>query len=382
MLPFALKVVWFCLSFTGIIACWVVLSIFSRAIGSSWGPHLYSIFATILQGIFCLGMVYDMNPFRMPKAFCIAQTFIIYYAAWSLTGVCAAFTFATTGSVLWPSSMIRTTASTLAWDNRYYFPILIFPLACLSISVPVLLKLDAIRPTDDLHCDASHPIWGRFLGYAGFSMLPTIPCFFLSAAAAYRVLQIHINNQRSQVFRTTRSYSRSQFSSDRHATTLEFASPITLPVTATTAPLDLETSCFSESQKGALPRLIINEDPLDHVDDMYEIDDPSPHVLPSPVFASPSSHQKSPTRWEATATTSNLDDEFSPRRQTTSIPASGKFRLLIRSTLQVKGWLTRIINRYSRRACPAFKIKPCTGYLAVDPVSDVGSADSSETLPY
>jgi len=265
-------------------------------------------------------MVYDMNPFRMPKAFCIAQTFIIYYAAWSLTGVCAAFTFATTGSVLWPSSMIRTTASTLAWDNRYYFPILIFPLACLSISVPVLLKLDAIRPTDDLHCDASHPIWGRFLGYAGFSMLPTIPCFFLSAAAAYRVLQIHINNQRSQVFRTTRSYSRSH---DRHATTLEFTSPITLPVTATTAPLDLETSCFSESQKGALPRLIINEGPLDHVDDMYEIDGPSPHVLPSPVFASPSSHQKSPTRWEATATTSNLDDEFSPRRQTTSIPASG-----------------------------------------------------------
>jgi hypothetical protein len=291
----------------------------------------------------------------------------------------------------------RELSRTLAWDNRYYFPILIFPLACLSISVPVLLKLDAIRPTDDLHCDASHPIWyvdpqsrictkldlckrrGRFLGYAGFSMLPTIPCFFLSAAAAYRVLQIHINNQRSQVFRTTRSYSRSH---DRHATTLEFTSPITLPVTATTAPLDLETSCFSESQKGALPRLIINEGPLDHVDDMYEIDGPSPHVLPSPVFASPSSHQKSPTRWEATATTSNLDDEFSPRRQTTSIPASGKFRLLIRSTLRVKGWLTRIINRYSRRACPAFKIKPCTGYLAVDPVSDVGSADSSETLPY
>ncbi|KIK95541.1 hypothetical protein PAXRUDRAFT_826888 [Paxillus rubicundulus Ve08.2h10] len=262
----------------------------------------------------------------MPKAFCIAQTFIIYYAAWSLTGVCAAFTFATTGSVLWPSSMIRTTASTLAWDDRYYFPVLIFPLSCLSISVPVLLRLDAIQPTDDLHCDASRPIWGRFLGYAGFSMLPTIPCFFLSAAAVYRVLQIHINNQRSQVFLdygTTRSYSRSQFSSDRHATALEVTSPIASPVTATTAPLDLETPYISDSQKGVLPRLVINEELFEHVDDMHEVEGPSPRVLPSPVFASPSSHQKSPTRWEATATTPNFDDEFSPRRQTTSIPTFG-----------------------------------------------------------
>ncbi|KAF9226379.1 hypothetical protein BS17DRAFT_545209 [Gyrodon lividus] len=59
MLPFALKALWFCLLFTGILAC----STFSRTIGSSWGQTLYSVFATILQGIFCLGMVYDMNPF-------------------------------------------------------------------------------------------------------------------------------------------------------------------------------------------------------------------------------------------------------------------------------------------------------------------------------
>lgn len=124
---------------TGIIACWVVLCMFSRAIGSYWGPVLYSVFATLLQGIFCLGaalhvmvlkkriayppcigMIYDMNPFQMPKTFCIGervglldeplvesydavQTFVIYYSAWSLTGVCAAFTFATSSSVLWPS---------------------------------------------------------------------------------------------------------------------------------------------------------------------------------------------------------------------------------------------------------------------------------------
>ncbi|KAG8216488.1 hypothetical protein J3R82DRAFT_6600 [Butyriboletus roseoflavus] len=170
---------------------------FSRVISSYWGPGLYSVFATLLQGIFCLGMIYDMNPSQMPKAFCIVQTFIIYYSAWSLTGVCAAFTFATSSVVLWPSPMKRSDASALAWKDIYYFPILIFPLACLSVSLPILLGMNAIEPTDDLHCDASNPEWGRFLGYAGFSMILTIPCLFLSAAAVRRVLQLHRNNQHS-----------------------------------------------------------------------------------------------------------------------------------------------------------------------------------------
>jgi hypothetical protein len=55
-------------------------------------------------------MIYDMNPFQMPRAFCIGErtglpaqppaksydavrAFIIYY--WSLTGVCGTSTFAT-----------------------------------------------------------------------------------------------------------------------------------------------------------------------------------------------------------------------------------------------------------------------------------------------
>lgn len=73
----------------GIIACWVVQCVFSQAIGSYWGPVLYSIFATLLEGIICLGtcvvaegvrtyspcagMIYDMDPYRMPKTFCIRE---------------------------------------------------------------------------------------------------------------------------------------------------------------------------------------------------------------------------------------------------------------------------------------------------------------------
>ncbi|KAG2120471.1 uncharacterized protein F5147DRAFT_562678 [Suillus discolor] len=132
-----------------------------------------------------------MNPYDMPPAFCKAQTFIIYYSALSVTGVCAAFTMATTRAVVWPSSVIMTASSTLVWRNQYLLPIVVFPLGALGVAIPVLLSLHAIQPTDDLHCDATHPIWGRFLGYAGISMILTIPCFFLSAAAARYVFKVH-----------------------------------------------------------------------------------------------------------------------------------------------------------------------------------------------
>jgi hypothetical protein len=48
---------------------------------------------------------------------------------------------------------------TLAWRNCYSLPIVVFPLGALAVAIPVLLSLHAIQPTDDLHCDASHPIW-------------------------------------------------------------------------------------------------------------------------------------------------------------------------------------------------------------------------------
>jgi len=220
MLPFALKAVWFCLAFSGIIPCWVVLYTFARAIDCYWLLS-YAVFATSLEGIFCLGMIYEMDPFKMPKVFCVVQTFVIYYSAWSLTGICAAFTFATAGSVLWPPVGTCSAHTTVAWRNKYYIPIVVFPLVCLSISVPVLLSIDAIQPTDDLHCDASHPEWGRFLGYAGFSMILTIPCFILSTIAARRIVQMHRNSQRSRWSlrknRSSRLRSKSQQSSQQNA---------------------------------------------------------------------------------------------------------------------------------------------------------------------
>lgn len=38
---------------------------------------------------------------------------------------------------------------------------------------------------------------GRFLGYAGLSAIPTIPCFFVSVSAVRRIIRLHRDNQRT-----------------------------------------------------------------------------------------------------------------------------------------------------------------------------------------
>ncbi|KAH7926239.1 hypothetical protein BV22DRAFT_1009497 [Leucogyrophana mollusca] len=237
-----------------------------------------------------------MNPFQMPRGFCIAQTFLIYYAAYSLTGVCAAFTFATAGSVLWPSSLFTTASSTLIWRKSYYLPILGFPLASIAAAVPVLLRYNAIQPTDDMHCDASHPIWGRFLGYAGITMLVSIPCFFLSAAAAYRVFRMHLNQQRSgERFKFSGEISggvqTSRLGRSKSTNTLEFTSPLSSPHTKIPPSDDVD---MDSGMHGTVVRSMDEE--TGETDDAHESCSPShSRFPPSPIFASSSpSHTMSP----------------------------------------------------------------------------------------
>lgn len=294
MLPFALKAAWFALSFSGIFACWIVLTVFARAIGSYWGPMLYCVFATMLQGIFCLGMIYNMNPFDMPPAFCKAQTFIIYYSAHSVTGVCAAFTMATTSAVVWPSSVIMTASSTLAWRNQYLLPIVAFPLGAIGVAVPVLLSLHAIQPTDDLHCDSSHPIWGRFLGYAGVSMILTIPCFFLSAIAAHRVFKVHTVHR--ELFNLAVSHS---LSAERAGNTIEPSK--SLP----SSPMldsDVGPKSAEFGDHFANDQAVMSSKDMPRVDDMNDpaaisnkIYSPRAEILPSSLSSPPSPKHSSDT---------------------------------------------------------------------------------------
>lgn len=111
-------------AFAGTIATWVVLTILAQSINIYWLPMMYCIGLTLLEGIFCLGMttisalklstyadsiisgmIYHMDPYQMPQAFCHAQIFVISFAALFLTGVCMTIIIATTTSILWPTSI-------------------------------------------------------------------------------------------------------------------------------------------------------------------------------------------------------------------------------------------------------------------------------------
>ncbi|KAG0698712.1 hypothetical protein DFH29DRAFT_1017369 [Suillus ampliporus] len=326
MLPFALKVVWFALSFSGIFACWIVLTVFARAIGSYWGPMLYCTFATMLQGIFCLGAYKALICCSVSLIYPAAQTFIIYYAANSLTGVCAAFTMATTSAVVWPSSAITTASSTLAWRNQYLLPILVFPLAALAATIPILLSLDAIQPTDDLHCDSSSPVWGRFLGYAGISMILTIPCFFLSATAAYCVFKTHMMYRKLSKLSASQSHPSS---TERAARAREHTNPHSSP------PLDViqKSAEFGDNLADDHDRdvVMIPRRYIPHVDDMtasaasYDTYFPRYEILPSSLSSPPlSKHSSGTPQWDRYQIRDERMSTAPIEACTTSLPISGE----------------------------------------------------------
>ncbi|KAG1731601.1 uncharacterized protein EDB91DRAFT_1252039 [Suillus paluster] len=232
---------------------------------------------------------------------------------------------ATTSAVVWPTSVVTTASSTLVWRNQYLLPIIVFPFGSLAVAVPVLLSLHAIQPTDDLHCDCSHPIWGRFLGYAGISMILTIPCFFLSATAAHHVFKAHI--MRQELFRVSVSQPRSP-SAEQAANTIQPTNPpssLTLDVSPKSAEFGDNLADDQNQDVVAMPRKYIP-----HVGETsgaaatsYHAYSPRSEILPSSLSSLPSPKRSSETpRWDQ----SQIHDErvsTAPIEEcTTSLPIS------------------------------------------------------------
>ncbi|KAK7451095.1 hypothetical protein VKT23_012771 [Stygiomarasmius scandens] len=189
MLSFVLKVVWFSLSLSGLLSCWIVLGAFSKAYESRWAPLLYCLGCTLLQGIFCIGFAWRMDPLHMPPAFCIAQTLVIGFATFFLTGVCGTLSFATSLSCWKLDDGSQNAQKILAWRNIYLIPLFAFPLSCIAAQATVLFTLDAVHPADGLHCDATNPSWVRFLGYAGSPFIIGFPLFCFSGASLIHLLR-------------------------------------------------------------------------------------------------------------------------------------------------------------------------------------------------
>ncbi|KAI9063542.1 hypothetical protein FKP32DRAFT_677301 [Trametes sanguinea] len=190
MLAFGLKIAWFTLSLTGILSSLGAIPAFARSVNGHLIPVLYGVTNCMLQGIFCLGMIWKMNPFAMPRPFCIAQPTLMG-VSWSiLTALTTCMTIATSISILRPAGGMPATPPyirrSLKWHPTCLLLLVFFPLAALVAYVVLALKFDAIQPTDGLFCDTTAPVWVRLLSYAGVPLLLAIPSLLLTCAAACR----------------------------------------------------------------------------------------------------------------------------------------------------------------------------------------------------
>ncbi|KAK7683204.1 hypothetical protein QCA50_013877 [Cerrena zonata] len=188
MLPFGLRIAWFTLSLSGLLSSWVALPAFISHAQSLWLPVLYSIANTVLQGMFCLGMIWKMDPSLMPHAFCEAQTALIHAAWTSIAGVCllstsSAAKFAHTGPLQWFPFLNR-------YDTHIRIIFLgVLPALVFVLQLAILSGLNVDIAADGVFCDASNPAWVRLLGYAGIIPFIAIPSLCLSAAALVLALR-------------------------------------------------------------------------------------------------------------------------------------------------------------------------------------------------
>ncbi|KAF8624982.1 hypothetical protein AX15_005615 [Amanita polypyramis BW_CC] len=141
----------------------------------------------MMQGIFCLGLIWRMDPYQMPRGFCVAQTVVIATSAYILAAVASTFSGTMSLAVLRPRGWTHMSGAALEWRPLFSIPVIIFPSIATAVHIALLVKFDAVQPTDDLHCDASNPEWIRFFGYAAMPFFLALPCTILSIMALVTV---------------------------------------------------------------------------------------------------------------------------------------------------------------------------------------------------
>lgn len=189
-------------------------------------------------------------------------------------------------------------------------------------------------------------------------MILTIPCLFLSAAAARRVLQLHRKNQHSLFsFKNSTGpfHLGSQLSNEQTITSGRPVSPVVSPDNTSPASVDPETPHSTPPIGSGID---MEEAAL------YNEPDVSPS---SPFGAFSSSHKRSET-WEVLGTIEE-DDESDPRRQIRSMMLSCKLHLSNRVWYKVLP-LTLTI---SDARCATSEAQSRASHMAVNSVSNVSS---------
>ncbi|KAJ7096036.1 hypothetical protein C8R44DRAFT_989354 [Mycena epipterygia] len=197
MLPFALKIIWFVLCLTGTIASWFAELALGTLWGNRWSPLVFVLNLAVYQGMFCLGMIWQMDPFRMPRAFCIAQAILIQCSMYGIVGSCLTFFVAAHWHILKPKGW-GNPERTFAWRPIYILPMVVYPVVNSAMYITLVLKYDAIQPTDDFQCDASHPIWVRLVGHLSPAVILALPstCLSVTSIMTVRRTLTHIERAR------------------------------------------------------------------------------------------------------------------------------------------------------------------------------------------
>ncbi|KAI0764870.1 hypothetical protein C8Q74DRAFT_1206177 [Fomes fomentarius] len=200
MLAFGFKAVWFSLSLTGFLSSAATLPAFADAMEGYLIPILYTSTNFVLQGFFCLGMVWKMNPIEMPRAFCVAQPSLLGFAWLCMTAITTVLALSTSYAILRPAGGMPATPayirSQLRW-KPWCLVMAVVPLTAFLAYLILLLRFDAVQPAEGLNCDAMDPVWVRLLTYAGVPLLLALPSFFLTCAAAFQFYAHSPRNIRS-----------------------------------------------------------------------------------------------------------------------------------------------------------------------------------------
>ncbi|KAF8886527.1 hypothetical protein BD779DRAFT_615553 [Infundibulicybe gibba] len=282
MIPYGLKIAWFALSLSGLLGCWVIFLSVSRVVGSYWGPMLYCVGCTVFEGVFCLGLIWRMNPSLMPPGFCTAQTILISFANLFMTGVVMSFSLGTTRTVFKPKTWGHDCKSFLAWRNIYLIPLAVLPIIGSIVYVSILVKYHAAQPSEDMHCDATHPIWVRFFSYAGTPLLLALPCLYLSFKSIIRTIKTNRHLHRSRPSQSNRNFKGNSLTQR----TLRSQSRLSHPTRKMLARIPRE---FQSTPKRMPPRLAsLSSCPSLGSETEGQPSIPSPVSSSFPTFANPS----------------------------------------------------------------------------------------------
>nr|GAT49955.1 predicted protein [Mycena chlorophos] len=192
----ALKVVWFTGCLSGIIPSVVGLIALGQCFSLEWATYSAALCITAIEGAFCLGFIWEMDPFKMPRAFCIAQTVTMHCASFFLVGITLALFYAATVHIIRPKRWVNIKTA-FQWRKMYIFLVILYPASMCAIQLSLMFALDAIQPADGLFCGPTNPLWIRLTGEA-LPMTVLIPFVYLVAISLRGARRTMAHVQRAQ----------------------------------------------------------------------------------------------------------------------------------------------------------------------------------------